>query len=59
MKKTYIAPVLTVVPLGTMTIIAASTLNPSDTNPSVEVSNETYDGMFSTKEESVDDVWDD
>lgn len=58
MKKTYIEPVLTMVTLGSMKMVATS-LNPGDASPSADVSDEEWYDGFCTKEESVDDVWDD
>ena len=57
MKKTYIAPVLNVVTVGTMKIIAASTLNPGDANPSVTVSGSGHGGEFNTKQSDWTDIW--
>lgn len=58
MKKTYIEPVLTVVTLGTMTILTGSVLDPN--SPSVTVKDEEWHDAFGTKEDNFDDeLWDD
>lgn len=58
MKKTYIEPVLTVVTLGTMTILSGSVLDPN--SPSVTVKDEEWHTAFGTKEDDWDDeLWDD
>ena len=56
MKKTYIAPVLNVVTLGTMTILSGSVLDPN--SPSVTVKDEEWHTAFGTKEDDWDDeLW--
>lgn len=56
MKRIYLSPLTEVFKVETITMIASTTLNPSDTSPSVEVSSESYEGTFSSRE-SYDD-WD-
>lgn len=59
MKKTYFCPSTDVVKVGTMTMIAATTIDRTKTNPDVDITNQTggYDGTFSSRHHN--NIWDD
>lgn len=49
MKKTYISPVAEWLQGDTESFMALSSLDPSSDTPSVSVTNEEYDGEFSSR----------
>ena len=57
MKKVYIAPLMEMEEINTVTIIAASTLNPDA--PSVTVKDDEWHGEFRTKDSgtSWSNIW--
>lgn len=55
MKKSYLKPQTLVEIAECEMLIAASILDPNSTTPSVELTDEEYNGEFSTKEYSFGD----
>ena len=60
MKKVYIAPLMEMEEINTVTIIAASTLNPDAPAPSVTVKDDEWHSEFSTKANGTSwlNIWD-
>ena len=54
-RKTYFSPAIDVFTLNTQQFMAASTLTTSD--PSVTVSDESYSGTFSGREDDFNDEY--
>ena len=54
MKKTYIIPLTTIEVADAERMLATSLLDPSQDNLSVNPSDETYDGEFNAKENTID-----
>ncbi len=49
MKKLYLAPNIKVFQITTKTLLMGSTLNSADTNPTVTVGSQQYEGPFASR----------